>query len=86
MSRRSELAARARSSVLVTIAPRTALLTLMHTAGRLFPRGDRAPAIEPVAPARLATLLARDGGPRIGRTRRIARGFYISQAMELVRP
>ena len=42
------LAAPAPGSVLFTFAPRTPLLTVMHTAGKLFPRSDRAPAIEPV--------------------------------------
>ena len=40
-------AARANEALLVTFAPKTPALTLMHAAGRLFPRGDRAPAIEP---------------------------------------
>lgn len=76
------LAARANQSVLFTFAPRTALLTLMHAAGRLFPRRDRAPAIEPVAPARLAARLA-DFGLQPGRSARVAGGFYISQALEV---
>ena len=82
------LAARATGSVLFTFAPRTPLLSAMHAAGRLFPRGDRAPAIEPVRPAAITGLLARDpamAGWQPGRTLRIASGFYTSQAMELVR-
>jgi len=80
------LAARADRSVLFTFAPRTPLLATMHAIGRLFPKGDRAPSIEPVSEAALRTLLAAEpglGGWRAGRTHRIARGFYISQAMEL---
>ena len=38
------LAARTERSMLLTFAPRTALLSVMHAVGRLFPRGDRAPA------------------------------------------
>ena len=75
-------------SVLFTFAPRTLPLTLMHVAGRLFPRGDRAPAIEPVAEAGLRRLLAAEPelrGWRPSRTERVAGGFYISQAMELRR-
>lgn len=82
------LAARATGSVLFTFAPRTPLLSAMHAAGRLFPRGDRAPAIEPVRPAAITGLLARDPaltGWRPARTLRIASGFYTSQALELVR-
>ena len=82
----AQLAARAERSVLFTFAPRTALLTVMHAAGRLFPRGDRAPAIEPVSPARIAALLRQGAGSVTpGRSHRVARGFYISHAME-VRP
>ena len=42
------LAKRTKKSIAFTVAPRTPLLTLMHLAGRAFPRGDRAPAIIPV--------------------------------------
>jgi len=75
-------------SVLFTFAPRTPLLATMHLAGRLFPRSDRAPAIEPVAAGGLRRHLADSRslqGWQAGRTRRVARGFYISQAMELAR-
>jgi len=82
------LAARTRHSIVFTFAPRTPLLAAMHSVGRLFPRGDRAPAIEPVAEARLRRLIAID--PRLdgwttARTQRVTSGFYISQGMELVR-
>jgi magnesium-protoporphyrin O-methyltransferase len=82
------LTAHADRSVLVTFAPRTMALSVMHAVGRLFPRGDRAPAIEPVAEARLRSLIAAApalAGWRIGRTQRIVSGFYTSQALELVR-
>ncbi|MCU0939566.1 MAG: magnesium protoporphyrin IX methyltransferase [Burkholderiaceae bacterium] len=78
-----------RSSLLFTFAPRTALLTLMHTVGRAFPRGDRAPMIEPVAERELQQQLRAERELalwRPARTHRIARGFYISQALELARP
>jgi magnesium-protoporphyrin O-methyltransferase len=80
------LAARTRSSMLFTFAPRTPLLAAMHAAGRMFPRGDRAPAIEPAAEYKLRSALA--AHPElatrcIGQTRRVTRGFYISQAMEI---
>ncbi len=81
-------ARRAERSVIATFAPRTPLLAAMHAAGRLFPRGDRAPALEPVAEAALAEKLRADpslAGWRLARTRRVARGFYTSQALELVR-
>ena len=60
----------------------------MHAMGRLFPRGDRAPAIEPVGEGvlhrRLETALGSQGWMRL-RTQRIQSGFYKSQALELVR-
>ena len=82
------LAARAEKSVVFTYAPRTPLLAAMHAAGRLFPRKDRAPAIEPVGPATIARLI--DAAPALrgfarGATTRIASGFYKSQAQALVR-
>ena len=82
------LAARTERSILFTFAPRTGPLTVMHAVGRLFPRSDRAPSIEPVAEAALRRLIGGEPGLRgwhVGRTRRIASGFYTSQAMELVR-
>ncbi len=82
----SALAARTRSSVLFTFAPRTPALTVMHTVGRLFPRSNRAPAIEPVGESRLRRSLAAAAPLQAwhpGRTERIISGFYTSQAMEL---
>ena len=82
------LAAMTEKSVVFTFAPRTALLTVMHTAGRLFPRSDRAPAIEPVSHATLLRGIAGEpalAGWKAARTQRIAGGFYISQALELRR-
>mgnify|MGYP001820420045 FL=1 len=77
-----------RRSIHFTFAPRTPALTLMHAVGRLFPRSDRAPAIEPVSEARLSKLIAAsfDLGPwRAGSSERVVSGFYLSHAMELVR-
>ena len=82
------LAARTERQMLFTIAPRTALLGAMHNVGKLFPRGDRAPAIEPVAPARLERAIAADvrlADWRVASSERITSGFYMSQALELVR-
>jgi magnesium-protoporphyrin O-methyltransferase len=82
------LAARTRHSIVFTFAPKTPALAAMHAIGRLFPRGDRAPAIEPVAEGTLRRLLSAEPALRewrIGRSRRVASGFYKSQAMELLR-
>jgi magnesium-protoporphyrin O-methyltransferase len=82
------LAGRAREQVLFTFAPRTTALAMMHAVGQLFPRADRSPAIVPVAERALRSGIGADAGLGawcVGRTRRISRGFYTSQAMELVR-
>jgi len=81
-------AGRTGHSIVFTFAPKTPPLTLMWWAGRLFPRGDRAPAIEPLSERALRHRLALEpalAGWRVGRTQRIASGFYTSQAMELVK-
>jgi magnesium-protoporphyrin O-methyltransferase len=82
------LAARASRGVVFTFAPKTPLLSLMHLLGQLFPRGNRSPAIEPIAPSALRGLI--DGHADLaafarGRSERVSLGFYISQSMELVR-
>ncbi len=82
------LAARTDRSIACTIAPKTAMLALMHRTGRLFPRGDRAPAIVPVATDRFGERLDRHpglAGWSLERQRRVTSGFYKSHGMELVR-
>ena len=82
------LAGRTERSLLVTFAPRTPPLALMHAVGRLFPRGDRAPSIQPLAERDLRARIAREPAlarAAIGRTHRVKSGFYTSQALELVR-
>jgi magnesium-protoporphyrin O-methyltransferase len=84
----SGLAERTQASMLFTFAPRTPALTLMHAVGRLLPRGNRAPAIEPVGEADLQRRLAAEPGLaqwQAARTLRVACGFYTSQALEVVR-
>lgn len=82
------LSQRTRGTMLFTFAPSTPLLAAMHAVGRLFPRGDRAPSIQPVSQARLVAGIAREPALRQwrqGRTQRIASGFYTSQAVEMER-
>ena len=81
-------AARTRHSIVFTFAPKTPALAVMWTVGRLFPRRDRAPALEPVSERALRRRLASESalsGWRVARTRRVTSGFYKSQALELVR-
>jgi len=85
----TSLGARTRSSMLATFAPRTPALAVMHKLGRMFPRTDRSPSIEPVVLDRLLADISRASGLgdwQVGRCERISRGFYISQALELVKP
>lgn len=80
----SELATRTRASILFTFAPRTPLLSAMHTAGLLFPRSDRAPAIIPVNEKLLRQLIGKAVTAKtVGRTKRISGGFYTSQVLEV---
>ena len=84
----SGFAARTERSIVFTFAPKTPMLSLMWTVGRLFPRGDRAPAIEPISERALVRRIGAEPalrGWRVGRTLRITSGFYKSQALELVR-
>ena len=80
------LAERTAEALLVTFAPKTPALAVMHAVGRLFPRGDRAPAIEPVGEQKLRRLLSLQEGLerwQLGRSHRVASGFYKSQALEM---
>ncbi len=83
-----DLGRRVDGSILFTFAPRTVLLSVMHAAGKLFPRGNRSPMIEPVRHRRLCAMIENNAGLNdwtIARTRRVNSAFYISQAMELRR-
>ena len=83
------LAALCTGSVLFTFAPRTPLLTVMHTAGQTLParrplardrtrhRQDHPQAASPPIPAM-------SGVARPERSERISSGFYISCAQEMV--
>lgn len=84
----AQLAERTRGSIVFTFAPRTPFLAAMISVGRWFPRGDRAPWLEPMAEQRIAHLMQAhsalaDWG--CARTQRISSGFYKSQAMEWLR-
>jgi len=75
-------------SVLFTFAPSNPLLAMMIRMGRLFPRADRAPFIEPLAEATLRSdfhLKDALAGWCAARTEKISSGFYTSQGMELAR-
>lgn len=71
------LSTRTSGNIVFTVAPKTALLTAMWYAGKLFPRSDRSPAIRPHTSARISRELGRPVAP----IARVSRGFYISQAL-----
>jgi magnesium-protoporphyrin O-methyltransferase len=82
------LADRVNKAMLFTFAPQTPALTVLWAVGRLFPRGDRAPSIVPVAHAGLCRRIAQEpalNGFTPARTAQVLTGFYKSQALELVR-
>ena len=84
----ARLTERTAHSVLFSFAPSNALIEMMIRIGRLFPRAERAPFIEPVAETTLRSELKNIvglNGWRAARTQKISSGFYTSQAMELCR-
>lgn len=84
----SKLAERTKTSIIFTAAPRTPASMLMLGMGRLFPRGDRSPQIEPVSPQVLRWLMVKDEQLQYwhtGRFELITGGFYKSQALEWIR-
>jgi magnesium-protoporphyrin O-methyltransferase len=81
------LVQRARRDVLLTFAPSTFPLRVMHAVGRMVPRGPhRAPAIQPLAEAFVREAVRTSPGLelwRMAEMRRISAGFYTSQAVWL---
>ncbi|MBU1360610.1 MAG: magnesium protoporphyrin IX methyltransferase [Gammaproteobacteria bacterium] len=82
------LSQRTDTALLFTFAPSNPALLAFRAVGRMFPRANRAPWIEPVAERALHHRLAVE--PMLfhwqrGRTQRIASGFYTSQALEMVK-
>lgn len=74
--------------MLFTFAPRTPALMLMKAAGKLFPRDDRSPAIEPIKEKHLRKLVKKNlpNGCEVVQTQRVNTPFYKSQGMELLCP
>jgi len=81
-----KLAPRVSEKILFTFAPSTLPLELMIRVGRLFPRKDRAPFIEPISYAKLHKSI--NQSPwfvdwETPFTQLVSSGFYKSQLMEL---
>jgi magnesium-protoporphyrin O-methyltransferase len=84
----SGLAGRTSQSIAFTFAPKNIFLSSLITVGRLFPRSDRAPFIQPVGEKTLGQLFIQQADFAnwdIGGTHKVSRAFYISQAMVLRR-
>ncbi len=84
----AQLAPRTRHSILFTFAPRTPFLAAMISVGRLLPKRDRAPWLQPMAEKDITALI--DVHESLAdwacaRGQRVSSGFYKSQAMEWVR-
>jgi magnesium-protoporphyrin O-methyltransferase len=75
----------ATKAMIFSYPPRTLPLAVLWGIGKLFPRGDKSPAIEPQPPKQLRAALAKLEGVTLGRSHRVATGFYISEAQELLR-
>jgi magnesium-protoporphyrin O-methyltransferase len=82
------LAQRTRIGLIFTYVPSSPALEVFRAVGKLFPRGDRSPAVVPMTERWLHRRIDEDrplqGWVR-GRTERISSGFYTSQALELTR-
>jgi magnesium-protoporphyrin O-methyltransferase len=74
----------ATNAMIFSYPPRTVPLAIMWSVGKLFPRGDKSPAIEPQPPMKLRSALSKIENIKLGRTHRVSTGFYISEAQELV--
>jgi len=84
----SRLAERTSTSIAFTFAPRTPLLAVMISVGRLLPKTNRAPWLEPMAKEKLLQMMAQDEELKAwqhSRDERVSSGFYKSQAMEWTR-
>ena len=84
----SGFAARTRHAILFTFPPKNLALSAMITVGKLFPRKDRAPFIQPVSYQSLTARITDAAALSefaLGRTEKISSGFYTSQALQLIR-
>jgi magnesium-protoporphyrin O-methyltransferase len=84
----AQLAERTSKSIIFTFAPRTPMLAMMISVGRLLPRSDRAPWLEPMAETRIAQLMNHHASLndwQCARAHKVSSGFYKSKAMEWVR-
>jgi magnesium-protoporphyrin O-methyltransferase len=80
------LGSKCRKSIVFTFAPFTPILGVLIWIGKLFPKKDRAPFLEPVSEKKLLNLIKQSLPEwKIGKIKRVTSGFYRSQAVELIR-
>lgn len=79
-------ACRVRGSILFTCVPLSPLLAAKRSVGRLFPRADRAPDVQPCRLAALSRDIERrlGAGWQVRERQRVSSGFYTSEALRLV--
>ncbi|QWD47231.1 magnesium protoporphyrin IX methyltransferase [Polynucleobacter paneuropaeus] len=81
-----KLSSRVSEKILFTFAPSTLPLEVMIRVGRLFPRKNRAPFIEPISQLKLQKLISESPwffDWSVPFTNLVSSGFYKSQLMEL---
>ena len=82
----SELGKRCKKSIIFTFAPLTPILGTMISLGRFFPKSDRAPSIVPMTEGHVLRRINEDLPDwKVARVNRVSKGFYNSQAVELVK-
>ena len=82
----NELCKRAKKSIIFTFVPLTPLLAVKFALGKFFPKGDRAPAVEPSSEDTIGNLILQNlPGWEISGMKRVSTYFYASQAVELRR-
>lgn len=84
----SRLAERTSTSIAFTFAPRTPMLAAMISVGRLLPRSNRAPWLEPMSKEKLMKMMTQHSALKDwqhSRNERVSSGFYKSHAMEWTR-
>jgi len=82
----NELCKRATESIIFTFVPLTPLLAIKLALGKFFPKGERAPAIEPSSEDAICNLISQNlHGWELSGMKRVSTSFYASQAVELRR-
>ena len=82
----NELCKRATESIIFTFVPLTPLLAVKFALGKFFPKGERAPSIEPSSEDAICHLISQNlHGWKLSGMKRVSTYFYASQAVELRR-